>query len=97
VGSRSAHGAAGTVEHYSRQDWRDLVDSVRQHGVHEPLVIGSDKNGPAVWDGHHRFKAAKAAGLPSSHLLPVRDEGGALDQSIEEYWAKRHAFNAGAS
>ena len=47
-------------------DDRDLTISIRDHGIHEPLVISDDH---VLLSGHRRFAAAKYLGLKA---VPVR-------------------------
>lgn len=42
-----------------------LVESVKRHGILEPVLLGNDGR---VWDGHHRITAAWLAGVT---MIPV--------------------------
>lgn len=46
----------------------DLVDSIREHGILEPLVVAKTPAGYQIIAGERRWRAAKLAGLPT---LPV--------------------------
>jgi len=43
----------------------DLVDSVKEHGVLEPLVVAKTPAGYQIIAGERRWRAAKLAGLPT--------------------------------
>lgn len=45
---------------YDTQKMYDLSDSVNEHGVRNPILLGNDGR---VWDGHHRLEAATNMGL----------------------------------
>jgi hypothetical protein len=67
-------------------EWNTLVESVRTHGVREPLIVLDDGQ---VVDGGHRFDAAREVGLqyvPTRRLvlpLPLSD----ADRFALERWA----------
>jgi ParB family chromosome partitioning protein len=44
-------------------DVSELVESIREFGILEPLVVSPDKGGYIVVCGHRRVAAAKKAGL----------------------------------
>ena len=46
-----------------------LVESIREHGIREPVLLGGDGR---VWDGHHRICAARSLGLS---MIPVEFVG----------------------
>ena len=81
-----ARRAHDVVASYNRQDYRELTESIRERGVHDPLHIGAGENGPAVWDGHHRYLSARRAGL--THL-PVVHDNGSLEAAVAGYHANR--------
>src|SRR6516165_12175055 len=41
------------------QDFAELVDDLREHGLHEPIVVFEDK----ILDGRNRYRACEAAGV----------------------------------
>lgn len=47
------------------QDSKSLYDSIKKHGVHNPVEILNDR----VWDGHHRV-ASSAHANPKA-LIPL--------------------------
>lgn len=52
------------------QNMDALTESVRNHGVRQPLVVAfGEVPDPVIVDGNHRYLAAKRAGLSS---VPVR-------------------------
>jgi ParB-like nuclease domain len=57
----------------SPEEWSANVESMRQGGVHEPLVMNyhPEKEQAELAEGHHRLAQAKEAGL--THV-PVRVE-----------------------
>ena len=40
---------------HDRQRMNELIASIRQHGILEPILLGTDGR---VWDGHHRIVVA---------------------------------------
>lgn len=48
---------------------QQLLDSVREEGIREPILLGNDGR---VWDGHHRIAVALHLGLNS---VPVQFSG----------------------
>lgn len=64
---------------------KDLVESVREHGVLEPLVVAKTPAGYQIIAGERRWRAAKAAGL--KHVPVVVKETtprGMLEMAIVE-------------
>lgn len=47
----------------------DLVDSIKQHGILEPLVVAKTPAGYQIVAGERRWRAAKAAGLDSVPVI----------------------------
>ncbi|MCW2092487.1 UNVERIFIED_ORG: hypothetical protein M2328_005767 [Rhodococcus erythropolis] len=47
----------------------DLMQSVRENGIREPIVIGDDGR---LWDGHHRMAVAIALQLGPIEVLDHR-------------------------
>src|SRR5213595_999935 len=52
-------------KHFSEEKHRELVDSVREHGIIQPLVVRKiDKNNFEIVIGERRTRAAREVGLP---------------------------------
>ncbi len=47
----------------------DLIESVRRHGIIEPITVTPDGEHYRIVTGHRRFRAAKAAGLSEIEVL----------------------------
>ena len=65
-------GAAGS--HRARVD--DLVESIREEGIQEPLMLEYNPESGAVWlgEGNHRLAAARELGLDSVPVRAVRHD-----------------------
>lgn len=50
----------------------DMVESIRLHGIIEPITVTQDGDHYRILTGHRRFRAAKAVGLAELEVL-VRD------------------------
>lgn len=55
----------------------DLIDSIREDGVREPVLLGDDGR---VWDGHHRIIAAWIA----DRAVPVKYGHGGLSEPTSD-------------
>jgi len=63
----------------------DLVDSIRQHGVLEPLVIAKTPAGYQIIAGERRWRASKIAGLKTvSCIIKETSPRGMLEMAIVE-------------
>jgi len=64
-------------EKIKKEDIQELVDSVRQFGVLEPLVIAQTPAGYQIIAGERRWRAAKEAGLTEIpvHIVPTTRKG----------------------
>src|SRR3989338_944112 len=63
----------------------DLVDSIREQGILEPLVIAKTPAGYQVIAGERRFRAAKILGLPKVPVVVIETTPqGMLEMSIVE-------------
>lgn len=47
----------------------DLVDSIKQHGILEPIVVAKTPAGYQIIAGERRWRAAKVAGLPEVPVI----------------------------
>ncbi len=59
-------------DHFDPESLRDLVESVRRHGVLQPLLVRSRKNHFELIAGERRLRAAREAGLSDVPVI-VRD------------------------
>lgn len=50
-------------EHFERQHLEDLVGSIKEHGILQPLVVTETPRGYELIAGERRLRAAKLAGL----------------------------------
>ena len=58
--------------HFSEQPLRELADSIRQHGVLQPLTVQKTPGGYILVAGERRLRAAGLAGLTHVPCLLVR-------------------------
>jgi ParB/RepB/Spo0J family partition protein len=47
----------------------DMIESVRRHGIIEPITVTQDGDRYRILTGHRRFRAAKAVGLTELEVL----------------------------
>jgi len=66
------------------QEFRELVDSVRAHGVLEPILVSYETDGYTLVAGHRRVAAAREAGLTSVPAVIVEEEEDAETLSLIE-------------
>lgn len=52
----------------------DMIESVRRHGIIEPITVTQDGDNYRILTGHRRYRAAKTIGLPEIEVL-VRESG----------------------
>jgi ParB family chromosome partitioning protein len=63
----------------------DLVDSIREHGVLEPLVVAKTPAGYQIIAGERRWRASKLAGLPTVPvIIKETTPQGMLEMAIVE-------------
>lgn len=63
----------------------DLVDSIKEHGVLEPLVIAKTPAGYQIIAGERRWRAAKLAGLPTvPSIIRETSPRGMLEMALVE-------------
>jgi len=48
---------------FDKEKLQELTDSIKEHGVLQPILVVKDKNGYTIVAGERRWRAAKAAGL----------------------------------
>lgn len=87
---------------FDEQALAELADSIRQHGILQPLVVSEDGEGYTLIAGERRHRAAALAGLTE---VPITIRGGdekALELAVDENLHRRdldpveeaHAFQA---
>lgn len=65
-------------QHFDPEKMAELVESVRQHGVVQPVVVRPAENGYELIVGERRWRAAREAGLATVPAV-VRDVGSDAD------------------
>lgn len=63
---------------FNEQQLQELADSIREHGVIQPLVVNQTPNGYELVVGERRFRASQLAGLKK---VPVIVKSGMQDQT----------------
>ena len=58
----------------------DMIESVRRHGIIEPITVTQDGERYRILTGHRRFRAAKAVGLTELSGMELFDATVRLDQ-----------------
>ena len=58
--------------HFAEQPMRELADSIRQHGVLQPLTVQKTPGGYVLVAGERRLRAAGLAGLDKVPCILVR-------------------------
>ena len=92
-----AYAETGGPDRYRPRKFRKLVQEVRKDGaVTRPITIGPGERGLAVWDGHHRYRAARLAGVTHVPVEWSDDVLEAVGSSYAGLRAKGQAFNEGA-
>jgi DNA modification methylase len=69
------HPLAEAIPEMSTEEYRSLVDSIRRHGLREPIVTYQGK----ILDGRHRWRACQELGRNPR----VRQFDGSLSEAIE--------------
>ncbi len=59
-------------QHFSPSDLKDLIASIKEHGILVPLIVTREKSGYELVAGERRFRAAKTLGLKTVPAI-VRD------------------------
>ena len=73
----------------------DLIESVRRHGIIEPITVTPDGDNYRILTGHRRFRAAKAVGLPEIEVL-VRAPDDATTRRFKSLISNIQRENIGA-
>ena len=73
----------------------DLIESVRRHGIIEPITVTPDGDHYRILTGHRRFRAAKAVGLPEIEVL-VREPDDAPTRRFKSLISNIQRENIGA-
>jgi len=50
-------------QHFSPSDLEDLINSIKEHGILQPIIVTSTKDGYELIAGERRLRSAKALGL----------------------------------
>jgi ParB/RepB/Spo0J family partition protein len=76
---------ARTKSDYSNGEIADLVASIKEHGLLQPLVVAANGDGHQILAGHRRHAALKALGVETVPCIVVTaDEQGSLGVLITE-------------
>ena len=88
--------------HFPEQPLRELADSIRQHGVLQPLTVQKTPGGYVLVAGERRLRAAVLAGLEQVPCLVIRadEEHSALMALVEniqrqdlDFWEEAAALD----
>jgi len=72
-------------KHLDQEDLDELMESINIHGVLEPIVLAHTPAGYQIIAGERRWRAAKAAGLPTvPAIIKKTSPRGMLEMSIVE-------------
>lgn len=73
----------------------DLIESVRRHGIIEPITVTQDGENFLIVTGHRRFRAAKAVGLSDIEVL-VREADDSTTRRFKSLISNIQRENIGA-
>lgn len=73
----------------------DMIESVRRHGIIEPITVTPDGENYRILTGHRRFRAAKAVGLPEIEVL-VREPDDSINRRFKSLISNIQRENIGA-
>lgn len=73
----------------------DLIESVRRHGIIEPITVTPDGDQYRILTGHRRFRAAKAVGLAEIEVL-VREPDDSTTRRFKSLISNIQRENIGA-
>ncbi|MFH1405224.1 MAG: ParB/RepB/Spo0J family partition protein [Patescibacteria group bacterium] len=67
-------------EHFSAGDMEDLISSIKEHGILQPLIVTKEGTGYELIAGERRFRASKTLGLKT---VPVIVRKASEQQKLE--------------
>jgi len=73
----------------------DMVESVRRHGIIEPITVTQDGDHYRILTGHRRYRAAKAVGLTEVEVL-VREPDNQITRRFKSLISNIQRENIGA-
>lgn len=73
----------------------DMIESVRRHGIIEPITVTQDGERYRILTGHRRFRAAKAVGLAEVEVL-VREPDDEITRRFKSLISNIQRENIGA-
>lgn len=73
----------------------DMIESVRRHGIIEPITVTPDGDNYRILTGHRRFRAAKTVGLPEIEVL-VRESEDHITRRFKSLISNIQRENIGA-
>jgi ParB/RepB/Spo0J family partition protein len=73
----------------------DMIESVRRHGIIEPITVTPDGDHYRILTGHRRFRAAKAVGLAEIEVL-VREPDDSINRRFKSLISNIQRENIGA-
>lgn len=73
----------------------DMIESVRRHGIIEPITVTPDGDHYRILTGHRRFRAAKAVGLVEIEVL-VREPDDSINRRFKSLISNIQRENIGA-
>lgn len=68
---------------FDEQSLAELADSIKTHGLLQPIVVVEDLDGYVLVAGERRLRASKAAGLPTIKAVVVH---------VDEHQMRQHAL-----
>ena len=77
------------------QNMDDMIESVRRHGIIEPITVTQDGDSYRILTGHRRYRAAKAAGLTEVEVL-VREPEDQITRRFKSLISNIQRENIGA-
>lgn len=77
------------------QNMDDMIESVRRHGIIEPITVTQDGDSYRILTGHRRYRAAKAVGLSEVEVL-VREPEDQITRRFKSLISNIQRENIGA-